>query len=46
MEEIADFDNMHAKKHLKSLIIKILVIVMIYMFKVIPYYLPMYLKIL
>ena len=34
------------KEYLKSLIIKILVIIMIYMFKVINYYLLMYLKIL
>ena len=44
MEEITDFDYMHAKKYLKSLIIKILVIIIIYMFKVIHYYLLIYLK--
>ena len=46
MEKITDVDYMHAKKYLKSLMIKILVIIMIYIFKVIHYYLLMYLRIL
>ena len=46
MEEITDVDYMHAKKYLKSLTIKILVIIMIYKFKVIHYYLLIYLRIL
>ena len=46
MEYIADVDYRHLKKYLKSLKIKILVIIMIYMFKVIHYYLLVYLKIL
>ena len=45
MEEITDVDYMHAKKVFKILI-EILVIIMTYMFKVMHYYLLMYLKIL
>ena len=46
MEDITDVDYRHAKKYSKALIIKILVIIMTCMFKVVHYYLQMYLKIL
>ena len=44
MEKITCVDYMHAKKVFKTFNNKILVIIMIYMFKVIHYYLLMYLK--
>ena len=44
MDEITDVDYMHAKKVFKTFNNKILVIIMIYMFKVIHYYLLMYFK--
>ena len=44
MDEITCVDYMHAKKVFKTFNNKILVIIMIYMFKVIHYYLLMYLK--
>ena len=45
MENVTNSDYRH-KEYLKYLIIKTLVITMIYMFKVMSYYLLMYLKIL
>ena len=46
MENITNSDYRHAQIVFKNLIIKTLVITMIYMFKVMSYYLLMYLKIL
>ena len=46
IEDITDNNYRHAKRAFKVLIIKISAIIMIYMFKVIHYYLLMYLKIL
>ena len=44
IDEITDVDYMHAKKVFKTFNNKILMIIMIYMFKVIHYYLLMYFK--